>query len=86
MPRAEVPSRAVRVELSMDIADWYAVPFRLLLASAERLREAAIRRGSGKRKTSSSRSSALLRLVTSPDQYRRPVERLRVVAFGIRHP
>jgi len=69
----------------MDIADWYAVPFRLLLVSAERLREAAIRRGSGERKTPSSRSSALLRLDTSADQYRRLVERLRPVAIGVRH-
>jgi hypothetical protein len=58
----------------MDIADWYGLALRLVLASAERFKLRAIRRGLLCLKTSGSRSSALLRRVTLPDQ-RRPLER-----------
>jgi hypothetical protein len=54
--------------VSIDIADWYGVPFRRRLDSADRLSEAAIRRGSRLRKTFFSRSSASLLSVTLADQ------------------
>src|SRR5690348_11526235 len=50
------------------MADWYGVPLRRLLRSAERFRDKAIRCGSPDLKTDFSRSRALLCLVTSADQ------------------
>jgi hypothetical protein len=58
----------------MDIADWYGLALRLVLDSADRFSESAIRRGLLCLKTFCSRSSALLRRVTSPD-HRRPFDR-----------
>ena len=49
------------------MADWYGVPLRRLLASADRLSESAIRRGSFSVNTPAFRSSALLFRVTSAD-------------------
>jgi hypothetical protein len=60
--------------LSIDIADGYGAALRLLLASAERLSESAIRRGFLCLKILGLRSSALLRRVTPPDHHR-PLER-----------
>ena len=49
------------------MADWYGVPLRRLLASADRLSESAIRRGFFSVNTPAFRSSALLFRVTSAD-------------------
>jgi hypothetical protein len=54
----------------MDMADWSGVPFRRMLSSAERLSDSAIFLGSFQVNTPGSRSSALLRFVTSADQRR----------------
>src|SRR5713226_6739243 len=54
----------------MDMADCSGEPFRLLLVSAERLSEEAIRRGSSQVNTPASRSRALLVVVTRCDQRR----------------
>jgi len=55
----------------MDIADWYGPALRRRLRSADRLSEAAIARELPCLKTAGSSASALLRRVTSPDQWRR---------------
>jgi hypothetical protein len=52
------------------MADWSGVPFRRMLSSAERLSDSAIFLGSFQVNTPGSRSSALLRFVTSADQGR----------------
>jgi hypothetical protein len=54
--------------LSIDMADWKGVPFRARLASAERLSDAAIRRGLLSLKTPFSSASAWLSRVTRLDQ------------------
>src|SRR3989338_8069113 len=51
------------------MADWRGRALRRMLVSAERLSERAILLGSVSAKTPRSRSSALLSLVTRPDQY-----------------
>jgi hypothetical protein len=58
----------------MDIADRYGVALRLLLLSADRFSDSAMQCGLLCLKTLDSRSSALLRRVTSLDQ-RRPFVR-----------
>jgi len=64
-----LPARLIKT-LSIDIADWYALAFRLLLCSEERLREVAIFRGLLERKMSASKSSALLCRITWANQER----------------
>ncbi len=56
------------------MADWYGCAFRLELSSAECFSDKAILRGSFQVKTPSSKSSALLRLVTSPDHFLRLID------------
>jgi hypothetical protein len=52
------------------MADWSGAPVRRMLSSAERLSDSAIFLGSSQMKILGSRSSALLRFVTSADQRR----------------
>src|SRR5690242_11373591 len=63
------------------MADWYGVPLRRLLRSAERFRDKAIRCGSLDLKTDFSRSRALLCLVTRADQRPDSAVPLRPAAF-----
>jgi len=51
------------------MADWSGVPLRRRLVSAECFSDWAMRRGLRHANTPGSRSSALLRSVTSADQY-----------------
>jgi len=53
----------------MDIADWNGGAFRRRLDSADLFKEKAIFLGFSQVKTPNSKSNALLRRVTSPDQY-----------------
>jgi len=53
----------------MLIADWKGGAFLRVLSSAERFKLSAIFLGLSQVKTPSSRSSAILFLVTSPDQF-----------------
>ena len=65
--RSLLPARLMQ-KFSIGMTDWYGVPLRRLLASADRLKECAISGGSLSVKTSASRSKALLRRFTSTDR------------------
>jgi hypothetical protein len=54
-------------KVSIDMADWYGVPFRRRLCSAERFSDAATARGLFFSKTPGARSSASLVSVTRCD-------------------
>jgi hypothetical protein len=69
----------------MDDADWYGEPFRRLLRSAERRREAANAFGLLSRKTAGSRSNAWLVSVTCCDHFLlRPLAAVRPLRFPAR--
>jgi hypothetical protein len=76
-----LPARLMQ-KLNIDIADRCGSVFLLRLRLAERFSDAAMRRGSRALKTSSSRSSASLSVVTLPDH--RGVEAMHLLFRPVR--
>lgn len=75
--RGSVRPARLMYRFSIDIAAWNGRALRRVLASAERLSDRAIRRGSSQVNTPGVRSSASLRLVTSCDHRRGGLVRAR---------